>query len=298
MSSTGPVSDHIQAALSEFPVYRDYQAGKISHEQYVDGLEARAAEIEERLGNARHLRLVASRYPADFDRHAGDVFAALLAKGFVSENPPVEAFSKFRETVFSSYDHGENRTFIHPDEARLVYFLSMARKPQLMVAIGAYYGYWAIWAMPGVAAAGGRAILIDPNPAVCALAEKNFRALGFGERTTVRAKKAESVSPGLKPDSVDLVLLDAAGGKDNPDPAYHGKGIYAFMIEGVYDKMRDGALLVTHNDYQPGIGSNRLSQPIVERSARQLERFHAFCRQRFRKSHVAPTPDGFGVYLK
>jgi predicted O-methyltransferase YrrM len=298
MNSAGPVSEFVQAALAEFPIYRDYLAGRITREKYVEGLEAQAAQIEASLGGARNLLTAASRYPADFDQHADDVFADLLARRFVSEDPSVEAFVKFRKTVFGAYDHGDNRTFIHPDEARLAYFVSMATKPKLMVTIGSYYGYWAIWAMPGVAATGGRAILIDPNPAVCALARKNFQALGFGERATVRAEKAEAVLPELAPNSVDLVLLDAAGGKDNPDPSYNGKGIYAFMVEDVFDKMREGALLITHNDYRVGVGANQISQPMIERSVKQLERFHAFCQRKFRKSHVAPTPDGFGIYLK
>jgi len=297
MKQIGPVSDHLQAALSEVPVYRDYRDGKISRDQYVEGLEANAEEIETQLAARGHWRMLASRYPADFDQQAEEIFSALLAEGFVSERPATAPFEAFRRKALAAYDHGENRTFIHPDEARLVYFLSMAKKPRRMIAIGSYYGYWAIWAMPGVQAAGGQALLIDPNPAVCALAEKNFKALGFGPFTTVRAQKAEALFDEMAA-GIDMVLLDAAGGKDSPDPAYHGKGIYAFMAEGVYDKMSPGALLAVHNDYLPHVGANRLSRAFLERAAKPLERFHAFCQSRFRKCHVAPTPDGFGVYLK
>ena len=166
-----------------------------------------------------------------------------------------------------------------------------------MVVAGAYYGYWAIWAMPGVAAAGGRAILIDPNPAVCALAEKNFRAMGYGDCTTVHAKKAEEVFPEI-PAEIELALLDAAGDGKHPDPAYRGKGIYAYLAPGLWERMKPGALLVTHNDYQSGIGANRISRESVERSAAQLAPFHEYMAARCRKSHVAATPDGFGVYLK
>jgi len=296
MPNSGPISDFVLGVLSKLPLFRDLKAGKITRDQYVDGLESQAADIEAQLGSARHLRLLASRYPADFDQHAAEVFALLRAQGFVSEDPSVAEFEIFHKKVLDSYDHDTHRTFIHPDEARLVYFLSMARKPKLMITVGSYYGYWAVWGMPGVAAAGGKAVLIDPNEAVCALAEKNLRALGFGPRVSIRAKKAEEVFPEI-PASIDLALLDAAGGKEN-GPDYQGKGIYGFMVKDIYDRMTPGALLLTHNDYMPGVGSNRLSQPIVERSAKQLERFHEFCRAHFRKSHVAATPDGFGVYLK
>jgi predicted O-methyltransferase YrrM len=129
------------------------------------------------------------------------------------------------------------------------------------------------------------------------LAEKNFAAMGYGDRTTVRAEKAEDLI-GEMPDDIDLVLLDAAGSNQHPDPAYRGKGIYAFMVEDVFSKMRDGALMAVHNDYLGDVGVNKLSKPFVDRSVEQLARFHAFCDKHFRKSHVAATPDGFGLYLK
>ena len=57
---------------------------------------------------------------------AAEVFATLRADGFVEDDPPTAPFESFRERVLSTYDHGQNRTFIHPDEARLAYFVSMA----------------------------------------------------------------------------------------------------------------------------------------------------------------------------
>ncbi|MCX7012182.1 MAG: class I SAM-dependent methyltransferase [Candidatus Sumerlaeota bacterium] len=294
---SGPMSDTILAALAEYEPYRELRAGKIAREEFLNRLEASPGGLEQRLGNARHIWFLASRYPADFDRQSDEIFAQLRADGIVAGQPSVAEFEAFRRRLLAIWDHGENRTFIHPDEARVLYFLSMAKKPKRMVAIGCYYGYWAIWAMPGVAAGDGRATLIDPNPAVTALAEKNFKAMGFGERTEVVTAKAETLFAGMDAD-IDMVLLDANGGRDNPDPNYHGKGIYAFMMEGIYDKMVDGALLVVHNDYRPNIGSNRLAQKFLDNLASKLDRFHAFVDSRFRKGRVTPTPDGLGVYLK
>jgi len=167
-----------------------------------------------------------------------------------------------------------------------------------MVVIGSYYAFWAIWAMPSVAATDGQAILIDPDAAVCDLAQRNLDALGFGGRAVVRAEKAEDVLPDIEPESLDMVVLDAAGSSDHPDPTYHGKGIYAFMAPAVFEKLRPGAWLVVHNDYLPDVGANPLAQPILDGNAAQLEAFHAFCDQRFSNHHVAATPDGFGVYRK
>lgn len=285
MIPPGPVSDHVQAVLSKFPVYRDYCAGRISRAQYLAGLDEQADEIRSRLGDSDHLVRLASLYPPDFDTAADEIFEALLADGFVSERPPTQAFDAYRERVLAAYDHGARHTYIHPDDARLLYFLSTAVKPRRMVVVGSYYGYWAVWAMPAVQAAGGEAVLIDPDAEVCALAEQNFRTLGFADSAVVRAQTAEAVFPNIPP-GVDMALLDAAGSGEHPDPAYHGKGIYGFLVEDIFDRMNDGALLVVHNDEVAGA------------SRRPLERFHAFCRDNFRAQHVAETPEGFGIYLK
>ena len=285
MMPFGPAVDYIQAVLSKFPAYREYRSGRISREQYVERLEAQAAELRQRLGKFTHLYDLAISYPADFDTQAEEIFSTLLAQGFVPEQPAVAPFNQFRQRILASYDHGRYHTYIHPDEARLLYFISMARKPRHMVAIGSFYGYWAAWAMPGVQAAGGEALLVDPNREVCALAEENLRKLGFADRTIVRAEKAETVLPTMD-GQVELALLDATGPPDHPDPAYRGKGIYGFLIKDIFAIMRDGALLVVHNDSLP------------ENDDVSLESFHAFCRDHFRKQLVAPTPEVFGVYLK
>ncbi len=285
MIPPGPVSDHVQAVLSNFPVYRDYCAGRIPRTEYTRWIETDAATVKAALGDSAGLLRLASRYPPDFDAHADEVFEALVHGGFLPGADNAAGFKEYRNTIRAAYDHGTRHTYIQPDEARLLYLISTAIRPKRMLAVGSYYGYWAVWAMPGVAAAGGEAVLIDPNREVCALAERNFRALGFADRTLVRAKKAEDVFPQIAP-GIDLALLDADGGRDNPDPAYHGKGIYGFLVEGMFDRMRDGALLVVHNDYAQGP------------RAASLERFHAFCRDNFRAHHVAETPEGFGVYLK
>jgi len=285
MIPPGPVSDHVQDILSTFPVYRDYRAGWVPRTEYTRWIETDAATVKAALGDSASLLRLASRYPPDFDAHADEVFGALVHSGLLPGADNAAGFNEYRDTIRASYDHGDNHTYIQPDEARLLYLISTAIRPKRMLAVGSYYGYWAVWAMPGVAAAAGQATLIDPDAEVCALAEKNFRALGYGESAVVHAQPAEAVFPDIAP-GIDLALLDAAGSGEHPDPAYHGKGIYGFLVEGVFGRMRDGALLVVHNDYAQGP------------RAASLERFHAFCRDNFRAHHVAETPEGFGVYLK
>ena len=157
--------------------------------------------------------------------------------------------------------------------------------PLSMIAVGAFYGYWAVWAMPGIKAVGGKALLIDPNPAVCRLAKTNFEKMRYSHFTNVAASKAEDVMPDVD-EQADLVLLDASGAHDSRNHAYRGKGIYSFLIEPIWQKMADGGLLVVHND-KPATGKGDV-----------LKGFHEFCADHFHHSFYAPTPEGIGIYIK
>jgi predicted O-methyltransferase YrrM len=298
MATSGPAAESLLAALGELEVFRSFRSGATTRDEYVAGLESQADRLDKLLGSPRNLRLLAARYPPDFDRHADEILDLLIGEGLAGQKPPTGPFEDFREKMRRQFDHGDRRTFIHPDEARLAYMVSAAKKPRRMIALGSYYGYWAAWAMPGVEAAQGEAVLVDPNEAVCDLARANFETLGFAGRTSVLAQKGEDVLPSLEDGSLDLVFLDANAGRGHADPAYDGKGIYSILAEAAFPKMAEGALLIAHNDYIAGVGDNRLSQPFVQRHAERLERFHTVCAERFRKHNIFATPDGFGVYIK
>lgn len=293
----GCMSDVITAALAEFPFFRRYQSGDIGQGEYLSQLASHAAAFEQRLKGVYHALALASRYPPDFEAHAEGVFRELAAGGFVPRTTPDAGYAAFRDTVRARYDHGDRCTYINPDEAKLVYLLSMAVRPRLLVVMGSYYGYWAVWAMPGVAAAGGRAILIDPDQAVCRMARNNFRAMGYGACAEVLECEAQGVLPTLGT-PVEMALLDAFNPKREPDPSHHGKGVYAPLAEALYGKLAEGGLLVAHNDYRLGVGDNGLARPFLEPACRELAAFHAFCERRFRRQRIVPTPDGLGIYMK
>ncbi|HID55132.1 TPA: hypothetical protein EYP37_01290 [Candidatus Poribacteria bacterium] len=294
--SSGPIANHVIAALSSYGDFRDYRSGLISHEDYLNWLEANAEELEGVVGGRRNLRFLASRYPPDFEANAERIFEDLLREELVQGRPNKDEFRRFRSRMEELFDHDGFRTYIHPDEAQLAYMLSMAVKPKRMVAMGSYYGYWAIWALPGVAEGGGEAWLIDPNPAVCDLARRNLKRLGYDKIAAVITSRAEEVIPTLQGE-VDLAMLDADGDHTYP-PIYRGKGIYALLAELIAPRMREGGLLLVHNDYLPNVGANRLSKPFLEPLCSRIELFHQVCSRNFSRGYVAPTPDGFGVYRR
>ena len=297
MEYRGPVVDQFTAVLDEYAFFRDWREGRTDYDQYIDALEANGPELEERFGGPWVPRFLASRYPRSFDENTQSIAAELAGLGFIDGGAPSADLTAFRRVMRERYDHAEKCTAINHDEAGVLYHIAMSAQPRRLVAIGSYYGYWTAWAMPGVEAADGKAVLIDPDEGDCALAQSNFDALGYGGRTTVLPRKAEDVLPRMKP-GVDLALLDAAGSHEHPDPTYHGKGIYAHLIAGIFDVLAEGGLMVVHNDYRSDVGGNRLCQESLDGADAQLAPFHAFCAEHFGKCYVAATPDGLGVYKK
>jgi predicted O-methyltransferase YrrM len=282
----GPASDFIIEVLSEFKFYNDYASGAISQKEYQKAFDKNSKEIAVWLLGDEHLISLAREYPPDFDKHALGIFSKLVENGLLQEpdEDTEEPWRVFKKRVRRDFKHGRNHTFIQPDEARLLFQISLAKKPRSVIAVGSYYGYWAIWAMAGAYSVGGKMVLIDPNSKVCALAKSNFQSMRLGKFTKIFAEKAEVVLPKLD-EQADLVLLDASGAQDSRNAEYRGKGIYSFLIEPIMKKIANGGILVVHND-TPSTSSRH-----------PLSKFHTFCNDHFLYSFHAPTPEGIGVYF-
>lgn len=283
----GPASDFILKVLSEYQFHRDYWSEKIPREEYLKALRKNSREVNNSLLNDEHLCWLAREYPPDFDKNALSIFSNLVSQKLLRgvDNSLMNYYGKFRNIVSRRFNHGNNHTFIQPDEAHLLYLISMSKMPLSMIAIGSYYGYWAVWAMPGVHAVGGRAVLIDPNRKVCRLAKSNFERMNFKKITRIFASKAEDVLPKIN-EPADLVFLDASGSHDSRNKSYRGKGIYSFLIDMIWEKMARDSILVVHND-KPSKNKDDILKP-----------FHRFCVEHFRHSFYAPTSEGVGIYWK
>ena len=281
----GPACDYVTQTLEEFSFFREYRRGVISRETYIAELRTNAREVDEAFEGDESYRGMAAKYPADFDSHADEIYRELVTRGMLEDVPSSSDLDAFRERIESEYDHGKRHTFIHHDEARLVYRISKSVRPEFMLAIGSYYGYWAVWAMPGVVDGNGSAVLIDPDPEVCAMARENLSRLGYGDTAKVECARAEEVLARTNRHA-NLVLLDASGSQEHPDSSYHGKGIYGHLISAIHGNMTPGGVLAVHNDRVSG------------RQPDPLERFHEFCAGHFNMSFTANTPEGFGVYVK
>lgn len=189
---------------------------------------------------------LSTRFPLDEEAFVDDMLVALRRAGLVTDvEYPKSAFRDFRSRVDEVWDHGGRTTYIFPEEARLLYALAHVLDARSWLFGGSYYGYWAIWAAPGIAARGGSLALVDIDQDVTALAAANFAAVA--PTVDARFLSADATEPLAADSSVDVFVLDAEGPKDHPDPELRDKAIYAPIMRANTRVLRPGGLLIAHN---------------------------------------------------
>src|SRR5882672_9330106 len=161
----GAVFDFIDAALDDVTEYRAFQEGRLTRQRYSDWMAAHGeAVVGEALNEDQ--RNLSTRFPLDGRQYVAEILDDLHAIGVItSVCYPEDEFGEYRDLVARCTGHGGRTTYIFPEEARLLFALAHLLAPLKSVFLGSYYGYWALWALPGIVAAGGRATLVDINPA-------------------------------------------------------------------------------------------------------------------------------------
>lgn len=293
----GTAFEFIEAALGDLPEYQDFRAGKISRSDYSDWIEVNADRLID-AGLNEDRRNLSTRFPLDDDRYVAEILADLDAAGVITGvDYPDGEFEQLAKRVAEHTDHGGKMTFIFPEEARLLFALAHRVHPLNAVFLGSYYGYWAVWALPAVIAAGGRATLVDIDPEVMALAERNFTALGFADSVDfVVADAIEYSRTELR--DVDLCVLDAEGPKDAPDPDLRDKAIYYPIVEAATPAMTDGGLLVAHNMLLSNLTANRYFTGRIDYNEGQFAKLTPYLVEHYDVRRVYPTSEGVGVYRR
>ena len=164
--------------------------------------------------------------------------------------PPCEnmydGFDEFRKYIYDNFYHNGFYTSISPEDEVLLYVMSKIMQPKSAFVGGAYYGYFAVWAMRTISDNGGTIVLSDVNRDVCILAMANFINLGYEKNTKVYCEDAiKLLSKRTEP--IDMMLLDAVGRYDDPRPEYRGKRIYVPMLEAARHLLKKGSAIVLHN---------------------------------------------------
>ncbi|MDX8053968.1 class I SAM-dependent methyltransferase [Lentzea sp. BCCO 10_0798] len=286
----------IDTALRNHVEYRDFRDGLMTRPDYSRWVESQFEALSE-LGLNLDKQSLSTRFPPDDHACVTNVLAALAKNGLIADTDyPVDEFEDFAELVSKKWDHGDRTTFIFPEEARLMFALAHRTRPRNAVFLGSYYGYWAVWALPAVAAAGGRVTLVDIDPDVMALAERNIAELGYSHLVDFVVADATEYARTLS--DVDLCVLDAEGPLDAPDPDLRDKAIYYPHTRAISHALPQGALLVAHNVLLQNLTDNAYFAGRIANNEAQYARWTAYLDEHYDVHQVFPTSEGVGVYRR
>lgn len=281
--------------LSGLRAFEDFRAGRLSRSDFqhaVDGLRCDDWGLNEDQLN------LATRFAHDGAATVRDMLTTLSHDGAIaSPEYPEAEFDAYEAQVERRFVHGPNLTFIFPEEARFLFALAWIAAPQRTVFLGSYYGYWAIWAMPAIAAAGGHAVLIDPDAAVLELSRANMERFGYADRCTFVCADAAAHLHSTS-DGYDLAVLDAEGPHDEGPPDRRAKAIYAPLTEAVTPRLRPHGLLVAHNVLLDNVTDNAYFRRSIARNRRQFERFLGYVARTYDVRRTFATSEGIGVYRR
>jgi predicted O-methyltransferase YrrM len=295
-SSGGPAVDRIEQVLCAYREYVDYRAGRLDRSGYGAWLDAHVAELCAAGLTEDQCRL-STRFPADERRFVAEALDDLRSAGIVpSVRYPEASLPAFRAAVTTRFEHGGRTAFIFPEEARLLFAVTHLVAPRRAVVLGSYYGYWAVWAMPGIIAAGGHATLVDINPDVIAQARRCFAAMGLsGSADFVVADATQHLGSVTE---IDLCVLDAEGPKDGVAEHLRDKALYEPIMATWTPHLRPGALLVAHNMLLEPLTDDRYFLAKVAANRNQYACFFSHLDDHYDVQRAYPTTEGVGLYRR
>jgi predicted O-methyltransferase YrrM len=293
----GTAFERIDAVLSCVPQYLAFLDGRLSRQQYSDWMEDCGERVLGDLLNEDQ-RNLSTRLRADDRRYVAEILVDLRAAAIChSTQYPERAFDVHRQQVAELTEHGGRVTYIFPEEARLLFALAYILRPRHAAFLGSYYGYWASWALPGIVAAGGRATLVDIDPAVMELAERNLAALGLARHVDFVVGDATGAASARLRD-VDLCVLDAEGPKHGADPDLVDKAIYYPIMRAATPAVKPGGVLVAHNMLLENLTTNRYFECSIARNGRQFAKLMPHLAQHYDRGRVYLTTEGVGVFRR
>ncbi|PPI48899.1 class I SAM-dependent methyltransferase [Rathayibacter toxicus] len=240
---------------------------------------------------------LSTRFPQDEEQFVDEALAELHASGLILHTDyPRADFAEFRARVEADWDHGSHITYIFPEEARLLFALGYILKGPNWLFGGSYYGFWAIWASPGVASHGGRLTLVDIDDDVMKLAERNFASVF--PSVGARFSTADATDQLAAVRSVDVFVLDAEGSKDHPDPELRDKAIYAPIMRANSRTLKPGGLLIAHNMLLDDHSDCAYFAAKVAHNRKQYKEFDAHLARDYDRRVLATSSEGVGIYRR
>jgi len=292
----GTIRSRIDRVMRADPAFVDFLAGRLDRAAYLDELRSREAALMGAGLNEDQIHL-STRFPIDEEGLVDRILEDLVARGAIpSARYPKDRFVEFRSLIDHEYDHGAYETYIFPEEARLMFALAWITGPRRTAFLGSYYGYWGVWALPGIERAGGEAWFVDLDPRVNEVAACNLRRFGFDRVRVVTQDAVEFAS--RFGERLDLVGLDAEGPPDHPEPSYRGKAVYHPVLGALDGRLSPRALLVCHNMLLDDVAVDPYFEAKAAKYAGEYSAFLPLAARVFDVCVEYPTTEGVGVYAR
>jgi predicted O-methyltransferase YrrM len=168
-------------------------------------------------------------------------------------------------------------------QGRLLQMISFMLNPSLILEIGTFTGYSAIYLASGLTES-GKLHTIDNNPEVAHIANKYFIETGLQDKIITHQGNAMDILPSLT-GVFDLVFIDAD--KEN----------YLNYYEAVLPKVRQGGFILVDNVLWYGKVMN--PDALSDKETRGIAEFNQHIRNDHRIDHVLlPVRDGVMVVRK
>jgi predicted O-methyltransferase YrrM len=295
---SGPIFELIDSVLRDEAAYRQFRAGRVGRSALAALLDGRAAALEARGVPASDVHF-AKRFPASIDGIVAESLETLARSGVTPRaDCPAALMDEVASTIRHRFDHRGQGTYIYPEEGRLLLGIAHAIRARSAVFLGSYYGYWAAWALRPILAAGGHAVLVDPDPIVCEIARRNLHRIYPAERVEIVVATGEAYMARTH-DRFDLVVLDAELPRDHPDTARRGKGIYFHLLQAALPHLAERATLVCHNIlFADHSGADFFFDEVIGRNELELGPFKALVASEFDRFVELPTTEGVGVGIR
>jgi predicted O-methyltransferase YrrM len=291
---TGPIYNIASSVLKSRPEYEAWRLGCSSRAEFCAFLDRVAPELISAGLPAEDVQF-AKRYPRSESDFVSEVLLNLASRGVVpraTHDPAV--YDELAGFIYTQYQHGDFRTYIYPEEARLLFHTVEILQPTSAIFLGSYYGYWAAPSAVSIASRGGRIVLVDPDPRAQALAAINIERLGIADAVEVAVATAQDYLEDVDV-RFDFVALDAEGPRTHPDPEQRGKRIYAPLLRHVLPHLTPDACLACHNILFEDIAKCSYFDRIITRNRDELGPFLHILMSEFPNFTECTSTEGVGI---